>query len=98
MDNLVDFIRLIEKKRLPLDRFHFHSLKAQAICSDSTWGSPTLALSHSVMIAPLVSLYNYKYSLESFRGNDEEIYKLVELMTSDFPASLSLKNKDGLVV
>lgn len=98
MDNLVDFIALVEKKDLSIDRFHFHSLKAQAICSDSSWGSPDLALSHSVMIAPLVSLYNYKYSLDSFKGNDEEIYKLVELMTSDFPSSLSLKNKLDQVV
>jgi hypothetical protein len=47
-----------------------------------------MALSQSVMIGPMVSLYNYKYSLTSFVDNDEEIYKLTELMTTDFPTSL----------
>lgn len=50
------------------------------------------------MIAPLISLYNYKYSLDNFINNVEEVYKLIELMTYDYPSTLALSHLDGTII
>ena len=62
LKQIVELIKIIESKKMKLDRLHFHSLKFQAICNTRAWGKSEKALVQSIMIAPMMCLYNYQYN------------------------------------